>query len=78
MLVTPSLNHGRFIEDTILSLKSQDYPRLERLVIEGGSPDGALEILRRYDHLVWVSEPDRCQADGVKAVGPKVVPGDKG
>lgn len=64
-IITPSLNQGRFIEETILSIKNQDYPRLEHIVIDGGSSDGTLDILRRHDHLAWMSEPDRGQADAV-------------
>lgn len=69
-IVTPSLNHARFIETTILSVKNQDYPRYEHLVIDGGSTDGTVKILNRYAHLVWCSEADRGQADAVnKGIG---------
>jgi len=61
-IVTPSLNKGRFIEETILSIKNQTYPRIEHIVIDGGSTDGTLDILRKYsDSLIWVSEPDKGQ-----------------
>ena len=59
-IVTPSLNKGRFIEETILSIKYQTYPRIEHIVIDGGSTDDTLNILRKYsDSLVWISEPDK-------------------
>lgn len=46
-------------------MQEQDYPSVEHLVIDGGSQDGTLEILRRYRHLVWISESDDGQADAV-------------
>ena len=65
-IVTPSYNQGAYIEATIQSVLSQDYPYLEHLVMDGGSTDQTLSILQRYDeHLRWQSEPDGGQADAV-------------
>lgn len=61
-IVTPSLNQGRFIEEAIRSVSEQDYEPLEHIVVDGGSTDGTLEILRRHPQLHWVSEPDDGQA----------------
>jgi glycosyltransferase involved in cell wall biosynthesis len=65
-IVTPSLNQGRFIEDTVKSVLGQDYPRVEYLVVDGGSTDQTLDVLRRHDGaLRFVSEPDAGQAAAI-------------
>lgn len=67
-IITPSLNQGRFIRQTIESVLSQDYPRLEYLVMDGGSTDETLDILRGYStRLIWRSAPDLGQADAVNS-----------
>lgn len=67
-IVTPSYNQVRFIEDTIKSVKAQDYPDLEHIVVDGGSTDGTLEVLREYESdyaLRWISESDRGQTHAI-------------
>jgi glycosyltransferase involved in cell wall biosynthesis len=64
-IVTPSLNQGEYIEDSILSVKQQGYENCEHIVVDGCSRDNTLEILRRYPHVRWVSEPDKCQSDAL-------------
>src|SRR5688572_3449685 len=65
-IVTPSLNQGRFIEDTVKSVLGQDYSPIEYLVVDGGSTDGTLAVLRRYDGaLRLISEPDSGQAAAI-------------
>ena len=65
-IVTPSFNQRQFIEATIRSVLDQDYPAIEYIVMDGGSTDGTLDILRRYDdRLTWVSAADRGQADAI-------------
>jgi glycosyltransferase involved in cell wall biosynthesis len=65
-IVTPSYNHGLYIEATIQSVLQQDYANLEYIVIDGGSQDDTVQILERYaDRLCWISEPDRGQADAI-------------
>lgn len=66
-IVTPSYNQARFLEDTLRSVVAQAYPRTEHIVIDGGSSDGSVDIIRRYaPHLrSWVSEPDRGQSHAI-------------
>lgn len=66
-IVTPSYNQGEFIEETIRSVLNQNYPNLEYIVMDGGSTDGAVEIIQRYaDRLAhWESHRDDGQADAI-------------
>lgn len=65
-IITPSLNQGQFIRDTIESVLSQDYRAIEYIVMDGGSTDGTLDILQRYaGRLHWKSASDHGQADAV-------------
>lgn len=66
-IVTPSFNQARFLEAAMASVLGQDYPRLEYIVIDGGSQDGSLEIIRRHaDRLAhWTSKPDRGQGEAI-------------
>ena len=66
-ILTPSYNQGRFLEETIQSVLSQDYPYLEYIIVDGASMDGSVEIIQRYASQLawWVSEPDQGQTDAL-------------
>lgn len=63
-IITPCLNRVRFISDAIESVLTQDYPRIDHIVMDGASTDGTLDVLRRYDGRIrWYSEPDAGQSN---------------
>jgi glycosyltransferase involved in cell wall biosynthesis len=70
-VIVPSLNQGRYIERTIASVVEQDYSNKECIVIDGGSKDNTIEVLKSFgDSIRWISEPDRGQSHAVnKGVG---------
>lgn len=69
-IVMPSYNQVHFIERSILSVLNQNYPNLQFIIMDGGSTDGTLDVIRKYEkYLIWRSEPDNGQADAInKAV----------
>ena len=64
-IITPALNAVRFIEDTLRSVRAQDYPNIEHVVVDGGSEDGTVEVLRRAPGVVWTSRKDAGMYDAI-------------
>lgn len=64
-IVTPSYNCAAYLRGTIESVMGQRYVPIEHIVVDGGSSDGTVEILRSYPHLRWVSEPDSGMYDAI-------------
>lgn len=67
-IITPSYNQGIFIEDTLLSVMNQNYPNIEHIVIDGGSTDNTISLLKHYEtkyNLKWTSKKDKGQTDAV-------------
>src|SRR5882724_12156028 len=66
-LVTPVFNSGKYIEQTIRSVLAQGYPNLDYYIVDGGSTDNSLDVIRKYDSQIsgWISEPDKGMYDAL-------------
>jgi glycosyltransferase involved in cell wall biosynthesis len=66
-IITPTYNQGNFIEETILSVIDQQYPNLEYIIIDGGSTDNTVEIIKKYEQYLsyWISEKDSGQSSAI-------------
>ena len=76
-VITPSYNQAEFLEKTILSVLNQNYPNLEYIIIDGGSSDGSVEIIKKYERYIayWVSEKDDGMYEAINK-GLKISTGD--
>ena len=66
-IVTPSYHQDRYIEETIQSVLLQDYPHIEYMIVDGGSKDETVSIIKKYEEQLawWVSEKDKGQTDAI-------------
>lgn len=64
-IITPCLNRAHMLEEAIESVLNQDYDNVEHIIIDGGSTDGTLELLKKYKHIKFISEPDKNLYDGL-------------